>query len=438
MSVNSDTAVASSTPVPVDSLSFAGDVSIEYVTLITSKGRVQDITPQVIGIEIYEDLFSPFLSGKVVLKDAQDIINLMPLIGEEYIAMRVKTPLLPDEYGYEYFFQIYKLDDRERVKERQTMYVLHFMSVEGLVDANKKISKTYSGKISDIAKKIVIEGDALESDKEINIEETPNSTKFTSNFWSPVQCINYLTQNAINQNKSPSYVFFENKFGLNFVSLESLYVNTPVFQAFIWDNYSAESSPTGGSSKNIAKDYQRIMEIRTPETFNYIDRIQSGMYGSQMVTYDLTTKIYAHSGYTPKFDEDLHLNKFPLWTDKVIAKQRAMLIREHRYYNNYNGFGDVTNTKIAQRRISLLGQAEAFKIEIQVLGRTDYSVGQKMTVVVPKATQLKITDTPDNFNDVIHSGNYLVSAICHLITRESHECIMELIKESFIVDLNNV
>jgi hypothetical protein len=147
--------------------------------------------------------------------------------------------------------------------------------------------------------------------------------------------------------------------------------------------------------------------------------------------------VYAHSGFSPKFEDDKHLNKFPLWTNKVIAKQRAMLIREHRYYNNYNGFGDVTNTKTLQRRISLLAQAEAFKIEIEVLGRTDYSVGQKVKVVVPKITQLKTTTTPEDFNDKIHSGDYLVSAICHLITRKGHECIMELIKESFIVDLNN-
>ena len=437
MSVASDTAVAPTSVVPPDSLSFAGDVTIDYVTLITSKGMVQDITPQVIGIEIYEDIFSPFLSGKVMLKDAQDIINLMPLIGEEFIALRVKTPLLPDDRAYEYVFQIYKLDDRVKISEREVMYVLHFMSVEALIDANKKISKTYSGKISDIVKKIITEGDALESDKDANIEETPNSTKFTANFWSPVQCINYLTQNAVNQNKSPSYVFFENKFGLNFISLETMYSSTPVFQTFIWDNYSADISIGGGSAKNIAKDYQRIMDIRTPQTFNYIDRIQSGMYGSQMVTYDLTTKIYAHSGYTPNFEEDKHLNKYPLWTNKVIAKQRAMLIREHRYFNNYNGFGDVTNTKVAQRRISLMGQADAFKIEIEVLGRTDYSVGQKMTIIVPKNTQLKTTTLPEDFNDKIHSGDYLVSAICHLITRKKHECIMELIKESFIVDLNN-
>lgn len=438
MSVVSETSPTQSNPVPPDTLSFAGDVTIDYVTLITSRGAVQDITPQVIGIEIYEDIFSPFLSGKIMLKDAQDIINLMPLIGEEFVALKFRTPLLPEDKGYEYVFQLYKLDDRERISERQAMYVLHFISVEALVDANKKISKTYSGKISDIVKKIIIEGDALESNKDANIEETPNSTKFTANFWSPVQCINYLTQNAINQNKSPSYVFFENKFGLNFISLESMYAEAPVYQTFTWDNYSAETSSAGGSSKNIAKDYQRIMELRTPQTFNYMDRIQSGMYGSQMVTYDLTTKIYAHSGYTPKFEEEKHLNKYPMWTNKVIAKQRAMLIREHRYYNNFNGFGDVTNTKIVQRRLSLMGQADAFKIEIEVLGRTDYSVGQKVIVVVPKNTQLRLVDTPDDFNDKIHSGTYLVSAICHLITRKKHECIMELIKESFIVDLNNV
>jgi hypothetical protein len=39
--------------------------------------------------------------------------------------------------------------------------------------------------------------------------------------------------------------------------------------------------------------------------------------------------------------------------------------------------------------------------------------------------------------DKIFSGTYLIAAINHYIDKEKHECHMELIKDSFIINLNN-
>ena len=423
----------------MSSSQFAGSVSLDNITIVTSTGFAQNVTGQVAGIEIFEDIFAPFITGTVVLRDAQELVNLFPLIGEETIIINVRTPVLDAKYGYTRKFYIYKMADRVRLSERETAYVLHFMSAEGMVDANKKISKVYSGKVSDIARKIMSDNDALESKQDLNIEPTTSSTKFISNFWSPIKCLTYLTQNAVNANSSPTYVFFENKAGLNFVSLDSLYSTTPIYQEFIWDNYSAQINKQGGGSsdKDLNRDYQRVYEISTPESFNYLDRIQLGMYGSQMIHYDLTTKKYTHVGYTPIWDEDHHLNKYPLWSSQVIAKSRATLMLEQKYLNNFAGYGDVTNTKTAQRRLSMMTMAEANKIQITVPGRTDYSAGQRVTLFVPQNTQLLHQETSEDFKDNILSGVYLIAAICHKITREGHECVLELIKDSLIIDLNN-
>lgn len=419
-----------------DKVNFAGDVSIDEVALINSRGFLQDITQEVISIEIYEDIFAPFITGKLILQDAQEITNLLPLVGEEIVRLQISTPSLKEEDCYKGEYYVYKMDDRMKVGERQLAYVLHFISKEAIIDLNKKISKAYSGKVSDIVRRIITEADALETTKTHNIEETTSITKYISNYWSPVKNIRYLTENAINAEGSPTYLFFENKHGLNFISLESMYSKTPLFQKFIYDNYSADMGKTGGSEKNIAADYQRILELHTPETFNYMERIKSGVYGAELITYDLLTKQYTQLNYQPKWDETKHLNDHPLWSNNVVSRPRAMLIHDHRYYNNFDGFDDVTNSTWIQKRTSLLAQAEAFKLEINVFGRTDYTAGQKIYLEVPRNAQLK-KDDPD-YEDKVHSGYYLVSAVCHRITRESHECTMEIIKDSFKMDLNNV
>lgn len=412
----------------------AGDVRIEDITIITLNGFAQTITPQVIGVEIFEDIFSTFITGKLVIRDSQELTNLLPLVGEEIVRIRILTPSLPESDGYigEYF--IYKLDDRVQVKEREVVYVLHFISKEAVTDLNRKVSKAYSGKVSDIVSKLIKDQDSLASTKPVNIEPTKNTTKFVANFWTPTKCLQYCSDTAVNANDSPSYLFFENKHGLNFVTLETLYSGTPLYQRFVWDNYSAEIKPTGSSGLDIEKDYQRVLEFQTPESFDYMKRLQSGMYGSEIMYYDILSQQYVHKGFTTEWDKEKHLNPYALYSDRVSARPKGLVMLDHKYYNNFDGYDDVTNAQYIQKRKALLAQAEGFKVTIHVHGRTDYSVGQRVRLEVPKNTHLK-KDDPD-YLDKITSGNYLIAAICHSISRASHECIIELIKDSFMVDLN--
>ena len=61
---------------------FAGDVNISKIKIVTRSGLAQDITAQVINIQIFEDLFSPFITGSLILKESLDLINLFPFAGE--------------------------------------------------------------------------------------------------------------------------------------------------------------------------------------------------------------------------------------------------------------------------------------------------------------------------------------------------------------------
>lgn len=413
----------------------AGDVDVDEVTLVSVKGFAQTITPQIIGIEIFEDLFAPFTTGKLIIRDSQDLTNLMPLIGEELVRLKIITPSLGEQHAFKGEFIIFKMEDRVKTLDREVIYTLHFISKEAIVDVNKKISRGFSGKVSDIMNKILTEDTNLGTKKEVNIEDTKNAIKYVSNFWTVTKNIQYLCDSAVNTGGSPSYVFFESKYALNFISLDTMYKGLPIFQRFISDNYSAESLPLAGSGRSVEQDYQRILELHTPQSYNYIDRLKSGLYGSEILYMDLMTKQYVHHWYKPKFEDGNHLNEYPLWRPEVIARPKAVLIHDHTYYNNYDGYDDVTNSKIIQKRKSLLAQAEANKITIVVYGRTDYSVGQKVRVEIPRATQIKAGDP--NLMDGVLSGNYLIGALRHVISRRSHQCVLELIKDSYMVDIND-
>jgi len=421
-----------------DKIRFAGDISIENVSIVTSKGMTQNITNQLLSIELFEDLFSPFMTGLITVKDSFDFVNLMPFIGEEFINMKIYTPSLEEKDYINQQFYIYKISDRLITGDRTVVYQLHIIAREAVIDVNKNVSKNYSGIISDIVKEICTnKEDGLESTKPINVEPTANKTKFISNFWSPIKSINYAVGNATTSAGASNYLFFENRNGLNFVSLDSLYNQEPKME-FVYDNYARDVLSDGRSIINLNEDYKRITELEIPLVYDYIDRIRSGMFASKIITHDPVTKKYYSKNFNmlDDFLNNSHLNEFSAATTSNINSPNSLIINYPKNYGVFNQYTDVSNAKTIQKRISQLMQAQTTKLNITVLGRTDYTVGMKVKVKLNKIQPIGKGELEEDILDTVLSGFYIISAINHSINRDKHECAMELIKDSYIMNLN--
>ena len=417
---------------------FAGDVAIDEINIVTLNGMTQNITNQVISIEVFEDLFSPFITGSIVVKDSFDFVNLLPFIGEELVNIKIYTPSFEQKDYIQQQFYIYKISDRIISGDRKVFYRLHFISKEAVADVNKNVSKAYEGKVSDIARTIIKDKyHGLESNKPIVIEDTANKTKFISNYWTPVKSLNYLANAGVTQTGGANYLFFENRRGLNFVSLEYLYNQPPIIE-FVYDNYARDIEADGRSTINLNEDYKRILELDVPVVNNYLDRASSGMLASKIITFDPFTKKYFSKNYdiADDYQQTYHLNPHAPFTKNNIRQSNSRIVRIPKQYSTFNGYADVSTASSAQRRISQLSQAESTKINITVLGRTDYTVGMKVKVELHKIQPIQKEELPQDVLDEILSGFYIVSAINHSINRDKHECSMELIKDSYIMDLN--
>jgi len=414
---------------------FAGDVNIGKIKIVTRNGLAQDVTAQVINIQIFEDLFSPFITGSLILKESLDLINLFPFQGEEEVEIEINTPSLQNG-NIKSKFYIYKMTDRELLGDRSMVYQLHFISNEAIVDLNKKISKVYGDKPESIIKSLLEDQvNGLQSEKTLTADSTAKIAKFISNFWSPVEAINYVTQLAESKTGSPNFVFYENRDGFYFKSLESLYEALP-YQEFVLDKYMRDSKQNGGDAKNVQEDYKRINSISIPTGFDYMDRIRSGMFSSKLISYDLTKKAYNVKNYNmfDDFSKQKHLNEFNVASSKAIFRSNSRIMNYPRANANFSGFGDATNYRNTQQRLSLLKAAESNKIQIIVPGRCDYTVGQKVKVTLNKMEPISANDS--DITDKMFSGYYLISAINHDINREKHECNMELIKDSLMMSVD--
>jgi hypothetical protein len=416
-----------------ESIRFAGDVNIRRLEIVSSANYKVDVTNQLIGAEIYEDIFSPFITMAITIKESQDFINALPLRGEEILNMEISTPSFKTDKAISGKFYIYKLSDRQMINDRNVVYTIFCISYEALLDLNTKHSKGFGGNISEIAKKhIGIDG--LNTSKNVNVEPTKNNIKYVSNFWSPIKNLNFLATAAANTNGSANYIFFENRSGFNFVSLDSLYTASP-YQKFIKDNYVRD--PNG--QRNVERDYQRIIDFKVKVSYDALKSTNNGAYRSRIYAYDLVKKKYYAKDYDAlsNFKNEVHLNAEPLYTSMKPISGVNAIFNEIRHYSSHNGFADTSSINTQQQRNSKLGLLRSSVVEISVFGRTDYTVGQKVYLEIPKAAVITDSDQMTTNNekgiiDAAHSGYYIVTAINHVINRNDHTCVMELSKESMM------
>jgi hypothetical protein len=417
-------------------LRFAGDVSVDYVKITTPSGLFYDVTPQMAGIEIFEDLFTPFMTGSITIRESVDLLNAFPFTGQEYLEFRISTP--QNKSGHlEGKFYIYKMSNRELIGDKSVAYELHFITQEAIVDLNKTISRSFDGKVSEIAQRILEDTDiGLQATKKINIEETKNEIKYISNFWSPVRNLKYLCDHALNKNDAPNYVFFENRAGFNFVSLDSLYANTDFIEHFVKDNF-VRTEIGDSDIRNNDEDYRRIRLLSIPVVYDYMNSLQTGMIASKQYSFDIISKnvdIKEYDMFT-EFPEHNGLNLNPLYSKKTIFKTNSFIINRQRHWDNFTDKGDSSNSKFLQKRISLLKAADSSKIQITVPGRTQYTVGQKVLIELNKIETVDRENKEDTLDKYL-SGAYIIGAINHSIDRNIHECTMELFKDSLLIELD--
>ena len=428
-------------------LNFAGDINIEDISIISSSGVTYPLINQLLSIQIFEDLYSPFITGSLILKDSLDFINLTPIIGQELLNVKLSTPGIEDTGvgRLEQQFFIYRIKDREVMGDRSITYTLDFISKEAVMNTNTKLSKGYKGNISDIVSQIVLDDRVqFNLEKDFYIEPTNNKTQYVSNYWSPVKNLNYLASMALNKNDSPSFIFYECRSGFKFLSLDSLCEEPEIIQDFIFADQT-QVVDVGSSHTDIELNYSKIESIRFVEGINTLERMKEGMLASVMLTNDIVSKRFSSNYFNYQlgfFKKDQsgnikpHLNKYPLITDRSPIDPLSLLISSSKSAYTFNDFYDSTNSNYLQQRLYELREKSDFSLQLDIIGRFSYIVGQ--VVHLDLGLNIPVYNTSDNIDDNIYSGNYLITAINHFITRERHKCTIEISKDSYSLDYQNL
>ena len=209
----------------MNGVQYAGDFKIERAQLIAPSGSRTNLLTDVhiVEINIFEDIFKNSIVGSIIIADTKNIITQLPIMGQEFLRLKVATPTLTLKRDIIDFsdtsFAIQRITLRKEINIGGQVYELDFISQEAIKNTQRKISKSYTnakGNVSKIVSDLLVKDkDGIQTSKDVFIEPTTGNRRYVIPNLNPFTAINTLSEEAmskVGQNDSvpsPHYLFFE-------------------------------------------------------------------------------------------------------------------------------------------------------------------------------------------------------------------------------------
>ena len=425
-------------------LQYAGEYELKELLIHTSSGNVLNLTKATQTIDIYEDIFRTALSGSLTILDVDDIVTNGPIIGQEYLTIKFKTPSLSEE-ELSLFFAINKVTVRENLNQETQLVALSFVSPEILRDKRVRVSKSFTNTIDQIVESIIKDPRYTNSNKDLYIEPTAGIRKVVCPNLHPYDFIKNLMMEAVTlKDSSPYFFFFENLKGIQFKSLNRILSEDSIGSFFVGDVKSLENKSVDHQS-----DFSRALEFQVNSNNDMLLNTLGGMLGSSTIKYSIYNKSYERLRYNyfVDFEKFPRMDENPLYNDNEIDA----------FSNNVGSFGDAkiylhpttgsgdfdtshtnptssysyapnkVNDSILFRRAKLMELNSAVNITMKINGNTTIAAGQTIDLTVPVVGR-----THEAKNDEYYSGRYLVTMVRHTFFQpdKKHEIILTASKDS--------
>ena len=314
-----------------DSLQFAGEFFLDKCELISSAGIAADISKVIVEINLFEDIFANALTGSIIITDTNNLVDNMPLIGQEYISLKITTPSMKQD-AIDFTKNVFCVFEISRTPAGSSSEIieLKICSPELLRNHRTRVSKAYEETADQIVKSVMENEKYLNTKKDLFLEPTLGIRKILSPSFHPFHLIKQLTRESMSaKNDSPHYLFFENIKGFHFRSVQSLYEDGIQGEFHYGDKGTDESYSEGVSGAGkIVQSYKRILQLAIPSKNNSLFDIKGGMLGSKLIMHDIYNKKYQTSTFSYFDDHDKHErleeNNSPKYNNVLIDNENTV------------------------------------------------------------------------------------------------------------------
>lgn len=406
-----------------------GDIEVVELKVKTNGGDPMDFARSFISFDIYESIFAPGIIAYISILDTRNIVNEAKLAGGEEVSFAFATP---GGQSAEYKFVLNSIKDAEAPPgQKSKSYRLECVSQEAFDARSQYVSKKYDHKqYSEMVDDIF--NNFIESKKNLEVEDTKGTFRYVVPNTKPYQAIDLIRRRSVSpENKSSSYVFFENRDGFYFKTIEKIFKDGNVVKEYV-------QNATIGRDV-LSANPNNVIAMETPQQGSMSKTIASGNMSQDYRTYNFQTLDYKKKNVRDPAkglksggsDPD---NRIPQSLKDKYGKEDKPSKISVVTTNNERQLGAGRNTEIAANSPAQIAYADALAsstVKLSVFGDTDLKAG-----VLIKANLLQKSDsTGSPGNDTSLSGTFLVSALRHMVrepgARPRYTCEMEIVKGGY-------
>ena len=478
---------------------FATSVELKSCLILgNNKSKPFDATDGVLRFDYFENIEAPTVFGSLQIgeESMNSMISDIPLQGGEQVEIKLKTKV--DEKDHTYNFVVYKIYSRYLTDRFQT-YTLGLVSHEALANEMAMVGTIQEGLPSQIVLKLL--KDNLKTKKKVMVDKAVNKIKFQPGKKTPFSIIETLKmkticeqgnsiQNQRNVNSPSSkkievqtggigaanagqykkmtgtagYLFWENKEGYNFRSMDKLYDTKSDLPTEKDTDPKVKNKPVATYKQlntQLAEDPRLVIShVEFEKEIDLLDKLRHGAYSSVICYYNFSTGSYEEYAYSldEQFKEMDHLGP----QDGVPAAQKMFseyptrimsVLLDHETWNAGEGVGSPEKKDGAKKIDNELWDYQKF-FTSQSIARFNSFNNQQLQIKVPGNPSLKVGDLVDvkimnqastkqtsgQEWDAEHSGKYLISKLNHAFVpkKSMTETFLTLIRDVYGDEITKV
>lgn len=401
------------------SYDYPGKVSIDRADVYNNLGKVS-ILNNLMQVEIYEDIYTPYVYCSLLVVDYNKLASELPLMGEESFVITFRSE---GSRPITYVFYLYQQDRGAITSSNKAQgYLLHGVTLERAFDSAKTVAGAYKGSYASIAGQIYDDYIKKDTKLEFQFEGSKSIARYVVPQLTPLQAIDHCMRRAVpNSNVYSPYTFFRNSRGFNFISFNTLFQKAGnesedvvhVFGRPSPDPQKDEDGVSGGLATR-----NDIISFEPQGKYNTVNKIDRGTYNMSSYSFDLTTKQYVlrkqfnlieskkkfQLGNVGEFNTDEFLQTFKNSRCHVDYRPTDFSIEIEGTQTDFlpDAIGEMT---------SYLGLFAQQQVGVLMYGDSNYTAGQTITIQVYKPTDQNSTAERDD----THTGTYLISRMKHRI-----------------------
>lgn len=417
------------------SLTDSQQYHINELAIVTKVNKV-DISAVFKELNIFDSMFMPVMSGNLFITDSLGLSSKLMFDGSEVLLVDISKTEDSEVGRLKKAFRIYKQTDRTSNSERSENYVLNFVSDELIFSDQQRINQAYRMPYMKMVERIMLDYLKIPPNNLNGVyEESSGIRDVIIPNLRPIEAIQWIARKAVNLDNSPSFVFYQNLIGYNFISLSKLLSENEIIDIKF-------------QSKNQNKKGNALTDLSTARSFQVVSqsdaikRTRSGVNAGTFIGFDPMTRMISrrplsyldhyenmkHSNPTPNFSAQINKDGIlntAMYDSRIVLDTFSTARQLSEYVKSHDpdsiAYGSRTEDYVFQRK-AIFENLNSKKLKIVMPGNFQLTTGFNVNIRAPFFGEKAEGD--ENEDETL-SGKYLIIGSRHILKNKTHETVIE-------------